>query len=272
MFGAEQALAQRGALLKLIYRLIGEFRYPLRLRGFYLVKALPPGFTPSSVWDAGCGDGHTSFFLCRRFPQAQLTGTDITELAIQRCQRIAQLSGITRARFEVKDLLDASEPAAYDLVTCFEVLEHIEDYRAAIDNLVGAVKPNGALVMHTPAAGKYNEEPIGLRRWLKPEQLSGALSYGQYHVRSGYKLDDLAHELEQRGMVVELARHTFGPAAMFAHTVYEATRSRTALKLLTFPFLIGIGWLDWHLGNQRGGGLLIRARKPAPRDSERTET
>jgi len=53
MFGSEQAWVQSRASLQYLYRLIGEFRFPLRLRGYYLTRILPIRFKPQSIWDAG---------------------------------------------------------------------------------------------------------------------------------------------------------------------------------------------------------------------------
>jgi hypothetical protein len=31
--------------------------------------------------------------------------------------------------------------------------------------------------------------------------------------------------------------------------------------IVTFPFLFGMGLIDWYLPKKAGGGLLVRARK-----------
>lgn len=42
-------------------------------------------------------------------------------------------------------------PGAFDLVTAFDVLEHIEDDRSALRNMVDLVKPNGSVLLTVPA-------------------------------------------------------------------------------------------------------------------------
>lgn len=264
MFGSEQALVQPRVSLKYLYRLIGEYRFPLRLRGYYLTEAIPLGFSPKTIWDAGCGAGHTTFFLARRFPAARVTGTDLNPRLVAWCRQIARLSNTYRIDFAVQDLTESWFENAYDLVVCFEVLEHITDYDRAIQNLSLALRTGGYLIVHTPAAGRFQAPDFGLRRFSsKPNTPSPAHEKGQFHVRPGFRLKDLIQSLQHHGLEIDSAKYTFGPLTMFAHTLYELTRSRSFYMVVTYPFLMGIASLEWHLSRSRqdGGGLLVWARK-----------
>lgn len=263
MFGSEQAAVQTNTVAKHIYRRIGEYRYPLRLRGYLLSRALPE-IRPATIWDAGCGKGQTSFYLLRRYPNAQLYGTDIFPTMVEYCRDIAARQGITRAQFETGDLTEATQSEQYDLITCFEVLEHIDDYRTALRNLIRALRPGGYLIIHTPSAGLYTSESFGLRRaFHKPPPVNGHRQKGQYHVRDGFDKDELVNACRDLGVNVELATYTFGALAMHAHTVYEITRSRAWPTLLTFLPLFSLGYVDSNLPHSRGGGILLRLKKPA---------
>lgn len=261
MFGSEQACVQSRAFLKYLYRLIGEFRFPLRLRGHYLAQAIPPDFLPEAIWDAGCGAGHTSFYLARRFPMAKVLGTDLNPQMIKRCRQIVERSGATRLKFDAGDLAETKYENVYDLVICFEVLEHIEDYDVAVRNLSASLKPGGHLIIHSPAAGRFQESDFGIRQFRSISAYPATLERGQYHVRPGFQLADLAKAFERREMIIERAEHTFGVLAMHAHTIYELTRSHPFYAFATFPLLMGGGLVDWHLPRHEGGGLLLRARK-----------
>lgn len=262
-FGSEQASIQSRWPVRLLYRLIGEFRFPLRLRAYYLRKALPTGFQPEKVWDAGCGDGHSSFYLARRYPQAEVLGTDMRRESVGRCQRIAQQSGLYNVSFWCSDLVadPAASPQGCDLIVCFEVLEHIHDFQNALCVLAGSLKAGGLLLIHTPAAGRFQSATYGLRRYFQEADHRDPEA-GQYHVRLGFELSALAKAVENAGLTVIQADYTFGSIAMLAHTIYEVMRSRSKLgQLSVLPALMAIGWLDAQRKHPEGGGLLLAARR-----------
>lgn len=260
MFGSEQAALQVRVPLRFIYRLIGEYRYPLRLRNFYLKKNLPKDFIPVNIWDAGCGGGHTTFFLAHHYPNATVIGTDINSNIVEQCKTILSREQTSNISFDICDAAEANLESTFDLIVCFEVLEHIDDYKKAIQKLSAALRPGGYLILHTPAAGKFQSSEFGLRRFAKLVHASPTLEKGQYHVREGFQDVELEDCFIKNGLILEI-RRTFGPLAMFAHTIYERTRSRTLSMIITFPFLMGMGILDWYLPKREGGGLLVCAQK-----------
>lgn len=263
MFGCEQSWIQSRAALRWVYQLIGEIRFPLRLRGLLLSRALPPDFRPVCIWDAGSGRGHTSFYLARRYPEAQVTGTDIDAGCVTHCQQIVSRSHITHVDFRCQDFVNSEVPemGSFDLVVCSEVLEHIEDFQRALRAIGASLRRQGLLIIHTPAAGRFQGATFGLRRFFRPAEPGIQQVRGQLHVRPGFELKQLISAVEEVGMTVDDARYTFGPLAMFAHTIYEATRSSSLWLATTFPLLMTLGWVDSWMDHKSGGGILIRARK-----------
>jgi len=262
MFGAEQGFAQSNFLLRLAYFLFGEFRYPIRLRAAALRGSLPKNIRPKFIWDAGCGEGQTSFWLAKRFPSAQLIGTDIKKENIERCQQISHHLKSKNTAFLQMDLL-SDRNQRVDLIVCFEVLEHVENYGDALRIFAHSLNPTGLIVIHTPANNSFQSSRWGLRKFIYRESNKNKnLEKGQYHVRSGFNADSLAREIEDLRFDVVMQRYTFGPIAMFAHTIYEWTRTRS--KILQFftlwPLLI-FGYLDMMLNFPTGGGILIVAQK-----------
>jgi 2-polyprenyl-3-methyl-5-hydroxy-6-metoxy-1,4-benzoquinol methylase len=116
-----------------------------RLRAFVLDRALARHEVPVAgrrVLDGGCGTGvFVEHFLERG---ADVTGVDLTEVSARNLvQRFPQ------ARFEVGDLSEWRPSAAYDLVSCFDVLFHIVDeerWDRALTNLTDAIAPGGWFV------------------------------------------------------------------------------------------------------------------------------
>ena len=260
MFGSEQEFAQSRATLAYLYRTLGEFRFPIRLRGYWLARSLAPGFAPRTILDAGSGRGHTAFYLSRRFPLARITGIDINSKAIEHCQQIAERSQQDNAQFLVRDVAEPERDNTkrYDLITCFEVLEHVIEFEAVLINFARQLAVSGCLIIHTPAAGRFQSSTFGLRR-LMPARTATTLERGQSHVRTGFLLSELAKTVERHGLRVDHAQFTFGPPAMLAHTLYELTRSHTIMTAATFPFLMLAAWLDAQRLPSEGGGILLRA-------------
>ncbi|MBK9779884.1 MAG: class I SAM-dependent methyltransferase [Anaerolineales bacterium] len=102
--------------------------------------------------DIGCAYG---LFLKEASQYFECTGTDISEHAI------------SYARSTLPDDIEVFVGAAgslpsnrqYDLVTCFDVLEHTEDLGEALDNIYTLLKENGVLVITVPVY----DGPLG---WL----------------------------------------------------------------------------------------------------------
>ena len=76
---------------------------------------------PVSFLDAGCGEGFVAEVLLERLPALELTGIDFSADAA----KIAQAK-LTGARFQTGDVTALPFPdGAFDVVGCFEVLEHL---------------------------------------------------------------------------------------------------------------------------------------------------
>lgn len=54
---------------------------------------------------------------------------------------------------DVLDLARTFGAAAFDVVICDEVLEHVEDWRGAVANLKAVLRPGGLLVVEVPGPG-----------------------------------------------------------------------------------------------------------------------
>jgi ubiquinone/menaquinone biosynthesis C-methylase UbiE len=89
----------------------------------YLLSKIEPA-NPSSLLDAGCGEGYLACELKRAFPDCRITGLDASEGAIE----YARVRFASAAEFHVGDLLALPFPDdAFDVVVCSEVLEHLDE-------------------------------------------------------------------------------------------------------------------------------------------------
>jgi ubiquinone/menaquinone biosynthesis C-methylase UbiE len=88
---------------------------------------------PRTVLDAGCGEGILTDILARRMPDLKITGVDNRPGAIHYAQTHFPDAG----HFRVGSVLDLPFPdRSFDLVLCSEVLEHLPDPMAALQELI----------------------------------------------------------------------------------------------------------------------------------------
>ena len=104
-------------------------------------------FVPSfrNLLEIGCGNGFVLAAIHAKYPHAQCTGTDFYDegLAFAR-QRLPNCS------FMQLDAQTMHEEHAYDVISAFDVLEHIPDDQLVIHNIARALTPNGFMVVTVP--------------------------------------------------------------------------------------------------------------------------
>jgi SAM-dependent methyltransferase len=98
------------------------------------------------VLDVGSGEGYGPALLAGR--AAEVVGVDYSPAAVEHARSAYPLPNL---RFDVMDA-NRLDPALadFDLVTCFEVLEHVDSPEALVRSLSGALRPDGVLVLSTP--------------------------------------------------------------------------------------------------------------------------
>ena len=105
---------------------------------------LPPR---ANVLDLACGTGDFTAALLRRFPDARVTGVDLTPemLALAR-QKLAGSSGVTFCTGDAQDLA-AFADATFDLVVCAFGFRNFPDKEKALAACHRVLKPEGRLVV-----------------------------------------------------------------------------------------------------------------------------
>jgi 2-polyprenyl-6-hydroxyphenyl methylase/3-demethylubiquinone-9 3-methyltransferase len=117
---------------------------PLRLR--YVERAA--ALRGSEVLDVGCGGGILSEAMARA--GAHVLGIDLSQPVLD----VAELHALeakvaVEYRAVAAEELAQERPAAFDLVTCMEMLEHVPDPAAAVKALAGLAKPGGSIIVST---------------------------------------------------------------------------------------------------------------------------
>lgn len=91
---------------------------------------------PASIHDVGCGEGTTTTFLADLFPGATVRGSDFSETGI----RVAARHGHRANLGFVHDPDNVALDSPAELVSCFEVLEHVEDWPGFLARLAGSAR------------------------------------------------------------------------------------------------------------------------------------
>jgi SAM-dependent methyltransferase len=105
------------------------------------------------VLDAGCGAGYGSAELAQS--ALQVTGLDIAPDAVE----------YARATYPIPNLLflvsscnaTPFRPNSFELVVAFEVIEHLQDYRAFLNECARVVTPQGLFIVSSPNKSYYAE-------------------------------------------------------------------------------------------------------------------
>lgn len=134
-----------------------------------LRKFLKPN-QKNRILDVGCGLGETSKKLTTL---GQVTGIDSSPAAIG----LAKKNGLKKAK--VMDVTTLSFPKnSFEIVTAFDVLEHVEDDQKAIQEISRVLKPKGIFLLTVPAYNwlwSEHDEVLGHKRRYTKSQVEKKL-------------------------------------------------------------------------------------------------
>ena len=181
---------------------------PLRFEYF---KSRAGDLTGRRVLDVGCGGG----ILAEKFAEAGslVTGIDLSPVAIEAARRHAEAGGLNiDYRVQSTSALLAQNPEPFDIITCAEVLEHVDDIRGFIRHSIEMLRPGGLYFFGTinktlkarffaifVAEDLLRMVPPGthdFKRFVRPSVLAGVLRENNVEVREikGLSYDPLRLE------------------------------------------------------------------------------
>lgn len=108
------------------------------------------------VLDMACGEGYGSFILSE--DAESVVGVDISPV----CVRHASVKyGGEKLRFIEGSITDVplEGEGLYDVVVCFEALEHVEAHDELMTEVTRLMKPGGIFIVSTPDKGVYSDQP-----------------------------------------------------------------------------------------------------------------
>jgi len=156
---------------------------PLRLQ--YIERAVALRGKP--VLDVGCGGGILSEAMARA--GARVLGIDLSQAVLDVAELHALEGKVTvDYRTIAAEELAQERPAAFDLVTCMEMLEHVPDPAASVKALAALVKPGGDVIVST-----INRNPLAFAvAIVGAEYIARALPRGTHEYLKFIRPSELA--------------------------------------------------------------------------------
>jgi ubiquinone/menaquinone biosynthesis C-methylase UbiE len=143
-----------------------EYGFALTRQRFELTM---PHIRPDaqSLLDVGCGNGANTALFAQSL--ARVAGVDVEPERLQAARDYAREHGLDNVEYAITDGRSISYPdSSFDHVTCFDVLEHVEDEQQTLSEIARVLRPGGVLSISVPNKW-YLMEVHGFR--LKPESL-----------------------------------------------------------------------------------------------------
>jgi SAM-dependent methyltransferase len=163
----------------------------------WLKRRLPPARNGSWLIDIGCGSGGFTIGAAKQGYHALGLSWD------ERNQRIARLratmSGTDLAVFDILDARSLNERSdlrgKFDVAVLCEVIEHVINDVKLLRDAANCLQPGGVLLLTTPNA---NYKPI-----TKEDEGPFLEEETGWHVRKGYRAEDLQRLAESAGLSVQ---------------------------------------------------------------------
>ncbi len=228
-------------------------------RRFQVALDLSADAAGRRVMDYGCGDGtFLAMLLASGVQPRQTVGVDAANDLVEDCRNRLGPAGID---FLTLPELDARAPAAFDVIFCMEVLEHVVDIDEVLGRLHHSLAPGGRLVISVPVETGV---PLVVKQIVR--RIAGWRGIGDYPGTEAYRPAEWLPSLlaGSRQHIVRKV-HTNSDGSRFHDhkgfnwmALRERIRARFELKGVTSsPF----SWLPPHLGTQ----AWFIAEKPAVR-------
>lgn len=151
----------------------------------------------ADVLDVGCGGGILAESMARQ--GAQLTGIDVAPRVLATAKLHLHESGLEiDYREQTVEALSDESPAAFDVVTCMEMLEHVPDPPSIVRAIEGLLKPGGNAFFST-----LNRTPLAFALGIVgAEHIARLLPRGTHRYDRFIRPSELAAWSRQAGLVV----------------------------------------------------------------------
>ena len=160
----------------------GQIVHAEHLARYWWASELAAG---KRVLDAGCGTAYGTRLLAEAGALA-VVGIDLSGDVLD-AVRADQPPNVSLEQADVRRL--PYDDASFDLVVCFEVIEHLADPDVALDELARVVSNDGVVCVSSPNRRTYAQGNPHHHHEYVPEELLAAMQQRFAHVRL-YRQDD----------------------------------------------------------------------------------
>ena len=133
----------------------------------YLVEALPEKTVTCTCLDLACGDGDVSFLLAERFPQADVTGVDLSVDMLGFARKNNDYPNVKFVQQDMCELQNADE--SVDLLTGSYAIRNAPDLSKVLKQIHRVLKPDGtaAFLEFSKPQSKFLQliEYVFLKTW-----------------------------------------------------------------------------------------------------------
>jgi SAM-dependent methyltransferase len=208
---------------------------------------IAPDVAVGDLLEVGGGQSGLSALL---YPRARITNLDLDpRFAEAPCNR-----DDPRVTFVQGDATALPFPdASFDMVTMFDLLEHVPDDGAVAREALRVLRPGGFVLVSTPDRDRWRYPYYRVFRPICPPEEQLFREWG--HVRRGYRLDELAALFEA---APERAVSFINPLLALSHDVSFSRLPRRARRVL-HALLAPVSALGWTLHGERTPGTEIAA-------------
>lgn len=161
------------------------------------ISKIIPRINNLKILDYGCGTGKTFQELIKINPGAKYYGVDISDYAIKKISKKFPAYKFFVVKEEEKVPLKSG---SIDLITCFDVIEHVYNTEWLLLEFFRLLKPKGKLILSTPYHGFIKNliistiafdnvfDPFGphIRFFTERSLKSGLEKYGFRIIKKGY--------------------------------------------------------------------------------------
>jgi len=235
---------------------ISEYAEMYKLESFYwwfvarrrllesLVKEISAKFEHPRILDVGCGTG-INFSVLEKY--GDTFSSDASEEALGFCKGRG-IDGLVRSNVESLPF----EASSFEVVTALDMLEHIDDDLAALDELLRVTKEGGVLVITVPAYGflwSEHDEALHHRRRYAASELRNKLANAGFTVeRITYYITFLFFPILFMRFVQSLSKksihaktsHVILPGWLNSFLIAILGFERMLLRWINFPFGVSI--------------------------------
>jgi len=226
------------------------------------VRELYPANTKMDIFDAGMGFGQYTYFMAKRFPDSKILAVDVKDEQVRDCKNFFSKCGYKNVKFEIADLITIDYNEKFDFILSVDVMEHIFEDEVVFKNFYNALRKGGKLLVNTPSdlggsdAHEDDDE-----------------SFIEEHARVGYSKKDITDKLKRAGFEIESFDYSYGKYGTISwrfgikYPILIAGASKFFILLLpvyylfTLWFVLILMWLDVHIDNKEGTGVLVVAQK-----------